>query len=91
MISLEVVPSTPSLKSTIDERNPSTIAFRCLATPTPLRYLASALRGEITDMREGGTEGGAFSKQGNKMEKEIKSNAGRDRTNPTQLTLPRPS
>ena len=91
MISLEVVPSTPWLKSTIDERNPSTIAFRCLATPTPLRYLASALRGEITDMREGGTEGGAFSKQGHIMEKEIKSNAGRDRTNPTQLTPPRPS
>jgi len=88
MISLEVVPSTPSLKSTIDERNPSTIAFRCLATPTPLRYLASALRGEITDMREGGTEGGAFSKQGHIMEKSNQMPGGTERI---QLTLPRPS
>jgi len=90
MISLEVVPSTPSLKSTIDERKPSTIAFRCLATPTPLRYLASALRGVITRHEEGGIRRGLrLVSKDIADDGKIKSNAGRDER--IQLTLPRPS
>ena len=43
MESKEVIdPSQTTILTTIDERSPSTIALRCLATPTPLKYLASA-------------------------------------------------
>lgn len=31
-----------NIHTTIDVRSPSTIALRCFATPTPLKYLASA-------------------------------------------------
>ena len=45
--SLGVVPGTLPLNPTMLSRNPSTIAFLCLATPTPLRYLLSALASAI--------------------------------------------